>query len=153
MKTTLATVQSFFPAVKKVMDANRNARVEVTSKDVALSKKMNHKECAMAIACKKKFHLDGVIISRSVAYLIKGTQARRFKVGPSVSREIVSFDRGAGFAEGSYELAKISKTNRSDAVRNPARLNPDRSHVSKSIQKRFMHRTTNIRNPIIARSE
>ncbi len=89
-------VQKFFPKVERVVDAHRNAAIEVTAKDSSSKAVRDHNACAMAVACKRKFHLDGVIISRSVAYLIKGTQARRFMLPDSVSREVVSFDRGGG---------------------------------------------------------
>lgn len=104
----LEKIQSFFPKVKKIVDAKKPASIEVTEKDCASKGLKDHTECAMAVACKRKFHLDGVIISRSLAYLVKGEQARRFLLPPSVSREIVSFDRGAGFAPGSYRLSAMT---------------------------------------------
>ena len=85
-------VKKFFPNVTRVVDASRNASIEVTTKDSQSKAVKDHNDCAMAVACKRKFHLDGVIISRTTAYLVKGTQARRFKLPSSVSREIVSFD-------------------------------------------------------------
>ena len=109
MATALQVVQKFFPNVKHVTDANRNAKIEVTKSDETNSKKKSHKTCAMAVACKRKFHLDGVIISVKRAYLIKGNRARRFNLPESVSREVTSFDRGGGFEPGEYELAKIPK--------------------------------------------
>jgi len=108
MATALQVVRKFFPNVKSVKDATSNARIEVTKADEANSKKKSHKTCAMAVACKRKFHLDGVIISANMGYLIKGTQARRFELPPSVRSEVVSFDRGGGFEPGEYELSKPS---------------------------------------------
>lgn len=98
------------------MDSSRNAKIEVTKGDEATSRKKSHKGCAMAVACKRKFHLDGVIISRNRAYLVKGTQARRFTLPPSVSREVVSFDRGGGFEPGEYQLSKIPEGMKLDRV-------------------------------------
>lgn len=140
--STLSTVQKFFPQVERVVDAQRIARIDVTPKDAASKGVKKHETCAMAVACKRKFHLDGVIISRSVAYLIKGKQARRFQLPPSVAREVVSFDRGAGFATGSYHLAAISPTTRSDTKR---KEKPNRKHIGESITKRFRHVTTDVR--------
>jgi hypothetical protein len=106
MHTALKIVQSYFPGVESVKDSRGKVKVEVTKGDVSTSKRKKHAECAMAVACKRAMKLDGVIISTSTAYLIKGKQAIRFHVPNSVSREVVSFDRGATFEPGTYELMK-----------------------------------------------
>lgn len=146
----LNTVKKFFPNVKRVVDANTNAYVEVTSKDVSLSKLKNHKQCAMAVACKRKFHLDGVIIAKSVAYLIKGNKARRFHVPESVAREVISFDRGAGFSPGTYALQKISPQNLMGA-RTGSNKKVKRNDHSGSIVTRFVHKTDNVRVQVNAK--
>jgi hypothetical protein len=102
-------VQKYFPEVLKVMDAKANVKVEVTKHDDTVATRKAHKTCAMAVACKREMKLDGVIISVGTAYLVKGKKAIRFKMPERASREIVSFDRGSGFATGSYELRKPSK--------------------------------------------
>ncbi len=56
--------------------------------------------------------MDGVIICVKTAYLIKGTKAIRFSNPESVSREVTSFDRNAGFEPGTYHLGKVSPSNR-----------------------------------------
>lgn len=143
MSQALNVIKKFFPKVTNVVDATRNATIEVTKKDAASKAVKDHNGCAMAVACKRKFHLDGVIISRSMAYLIKGTQARRFELPETVSREVVSFDRGAGFAVGRYELAKVAPQNRLDRERKKRTTwvaNRDGS------PKRKRHITTNVRS-------
>jgi hypothetical protein len=96
----------------------------------------------MAVACKRKFHLDGVIISRSTSYLVKGTIARRFKVPESVSREVVSFDRGSGFSPGTYELQRVPPSSRfgirPGRTAKNRKSNPDKP-------KRFRHITDKVR--------
>jgi hypothetical protein len=140
--SALNNVRKFFPQVKTVVDSTRNAVIEVTRGDASSRAVKNHSACAMAVACKRKFKLDGVIISRSVAYLIKGNKARRFKLPESVSREVVSFDRGAGFQPGKYHLEKIPESvklgNRHGRV-----LNKDRNRNVVEGQSR--HVTTNAR--------
>lgn len=103
---SLRTVQKFFPNVTTVHDARSHIQVEVTKADDKTSKKHRHVECAMAVACKRKFKADGVIIARSIAYLIRGKTAIRFGVPTSVEREVTSFDRGAGFDPGIYSLTR-----------------------------------------------
>ena len=110
MPYTLQIVQRFFPQVQKVVDATRDQAIEVLPSDAASEGKKNHAQCAMAVACKRALHLDGVIISRTTAYLIKGKLARRFMLPVTVAREITSYDRGAGFSVGKYHLARIPKS-------------------------------------------
>lgn len=135
-------VRMFFPKVTRVVDATRNATIDVTSTDANSKAVKNHAACAMAVACKRKFQLDGVIISRTTAYLIKGTRARRFRLPESVSREVISFDRGAGFAAGKYALAKIPPGGRLGA--RPARGKDNAKRDGKP--KRERHFTTNVRS-------
>lgn len=140
----LSIVKRFFLNVENVIDAKGNARIEVTKGDCNSKAVRSHGECAMAVACKRQLHLDGVIISRSVAYLVKGKTARRFMLPPSVSREVVSFDRGAGFEPGTYELAKVSESTKLGA--RPERLKDDRNHANQNKVKRFSHYTTKARH-------
>lgn len=143
MPSALQIVQKFFPGVKTVVDAERNARIEVTSKDEATSRKKSHKGCAMAVACKRKFHLDGVIISVNRAYLVKGDRARRFQLPPSVSREVVSFDRGGGFEPGDYELSKVGEGTKLGVSRNIKSNGSKHSHVGATAK--MSHKTGGVR--------
>ena len=61
----LGIVRKFFPHVAAVHDALTNTQIEVTKADASSRAVKNHNACAMAVACKRKFKLDGVIISRS----------------------------------------------------------------------------------------
>lgn len=99
-------LKKLFPQVRKVEDAKDGVMIEVTKEDAKTSKRYKHSECAMAVACKRKFEVDGVLIARSISYLVKGDTAIRFNTPESVSREVTSFDRGAGFEPGVYHLAK-----------------------------------------------
>jgi len=117
-RRSLAIVQKFFPKVTTVKDGTDDLEVEVTKQDATSSRKKDHNNCAMAVACKRKAKADGIIISISMAYIIKGNTATRYQVPNSVGREITAFDRGARFAEGNYELkAQMSHTASTVAVR------------------------------------
>lgn len=141
--SALTVVKKFFPKVKSVVDATKPADIRVTPKDAASKAVKDHVACAMAVACKRKFHLDGVIISRTTAYLIKGKQARRFQVPNSVSREVVSFDRGGGFAPGRYRLIPFSPTRRL-GVKAPG-TDSFKTDKPKPAESRFRHITANVR--------
>jgi hypothetical protein len=101
----LAIVQKYFPNVQSVEEADKPIHIEVTKQDSNSAAVRNHEGCAMAVACKRKMKADGVIVSIGTAYIVKGKKAIRYRVPTAVQREIVSFDREAGFAPGDYVLA------------------------------------------------
>ena len=110
MSSALYTVRHFFPKVKSVRDAVEDAFFEVTARDSNSAAVKDHAACAAAVACKRQFAADGVIISTTTAYIVHGNKAVRYQLPESVSREVISFDRKAGFREGKYELHKPPKS-------------------------------------------
>lgn len=108
MPDSLTMVRKFFPEVNRVTDAHKSAVIEVTKADARPAGRNKHQDCAVAVACKRKFHLDGVVISRAIAYLIKKKTATRYLVPQGVQRELIAFDRGGKFYPGEYELQKPS---------------------------------------------
>lgn len=100
----LRIVRHYFPRVTRVNDADKPITVEVTRADVDWANDKDHKTCALAVACKRVFHLDGVIIGLTRSYLVKGTVATRYSNPEGLTREITSFDRHAGFDTGIYRL-------------------------------------------------
>lgn len=139
-------VQRHFPKVTKIIEAKENLEIEVLPVDDKNSKRRDHEACAMAVACKRAYKADGVIISRSVEYLVKDNLAVRFFIPESVSREIVSFDRGGAFNPGVYHLRKPSE---SDTLGYRQEVNEDREekhgHTDKRAKKAKLHRTQGIR--------
>ena len=142
----LGIVQKYFPGVTKIADARANVKVEVTKHDATVATRKAHKICAMAVACKRKLNLDGVLISMGTAYLVKGKKATRFHMTQRASREIVSFDRGSGFAAGEYELRRPGPSSRL-GMRAGRTLSPSRNHESSGIRKRHL-RTTGVRTAL-----
>lgn len=101
---TLRTVQAHFPNVESVDDGRDDVVVEVTKRDCSKAARKNHNACALARACEHMVGVDGAIISRSTAFLVAGRTALRYLLSSAAAREIVSFDRGAGFTPGEYIL-------------------------------------------------
>jgi hypothetical protein len=101
-----------FPQVKHIVDATEQLQVEVAAYDRVTGKVKNPQDCAMARACRRKFGLDGAIISLASAYLIKGDTAVRYKVPATLAREVVTFDRNKNFAPGTYLLGCFAPSNR-----------------------------------------
>jgi hypothetical protein len=100
----LSIVRAYFPGVHTVVDGHRPITIVVTPEDNRDSVVLDHRNCALAVACKRQQKADGVIIGIKTAYLIKGKVATRYNLGESTSREIVSFDRNGGFFDGNYDL-------------------------------------------------
>lgn len=114
-KSALSIVQKYYPAVLKLADANRSFDVRVTARDCKSGNSNAPDDCAMAVACKREY--DGAIISKAIAYLIKGDTAYRYRVPSSVRTEIVSFDRNHGFQPGDYYLKAPQPTERLIALK------------------------------------
>lgn len=136
----LTIVQKYFPDVKEVHDADEDFPVEVTAADSRTARTKDHNNCAMAVAVKRQAKAKGVIISVKKAYIIKKEGAVGYNLPESVSREIVSFDRKAGFAEGSYNLSKPGLQSRLGG-RKPI----TKGARSPNYKKRKFHLTSNIR--------
>lgn len=142
----LGIVRKFFPNVTSVTDATKPVTIEVTKRDAASEGKKDHKACAMAVACKRKLHLDGVVISRSVAYLVKDAVATRYGVPEQVAREVVAFDRGGAFEPGEYRLDKPTRIKLLGAAKD-ADGRPEHSKT-KAGRGEPHHMTTNIRTAL-----
>jgi|SRR5579871_4790215 len=140
MATALAIVQKVYPFVDKVTDATEALQVEVTPSLNKLATIKNHKKCAIAVACEKKFALDGVVIGLRTAYLVRGTKAIRYRLPENVSREIISFDRKGGFEPGQYTLNAPAKSERLGSI-------PYNGHKSRGggKKRKAPHVTTNVR--------
>jgi hypothetical protein len=141
-------VQKFFPNVQNVEDGRDDVLVEVTSRDVAWAARKNHNHCALARACEKMVGVDGAIISRVCAYLIAGSTAIRYHLSTAAAREIMAFDRGAGFAPGEYLLKAVPKSNRF-GVRSPKAGRPSKAPK----ERRRWHLTKGLRSSMAGHSK
>jgi hypothetical protein len=139
MPTALGIVKQFFPQVEDVKDAKHPLLVEVTKNDNKSAKVRDHKACAMAVACKRAEKADGVIVSVMTAYVIKGNTATRYRLPQSVSREVVSFDREAGFEPGEYTMSPPVPTSRLGSMRGTG------VHTGTGKKITRVHRTSRIR--------
>lgn len=134
----LRIVQRHFPKVTLVNDAIKPAIIEVTPLDASSKAVKNPQLCAYARACQRKFNADGVIIGLTTSYIIRGATATRYLNPATVSREIVSFDRNAGFEEGSYLLSAVNPCRRLGV--------PHRGgQATGKATPRFRHAMTNVR--------
>jgi len=152
-RIALSVVRKFAPGVKKVSDADGDLVINVTDRDSRTSTKKAHGGCALAMAAKRQQGAAQVIISSSIAYVIKGTHATRYKVPEAAGREVVSFDRGAAFEAGDYVLKAPPKSMRlgSRAERANNGHGGDSYHNGNAA-KRFIHKTANIRKNLRARA-
>lgn len=143
--TSLTMIRRYFPKVESIRDATRQAIVEVTNSDNSNADVRSHRTCALAIACKRYFEADGVIIGLTTSWIVSGKTATRYMNAGTVSREITSFDRNAGFDAGLYLLTPASTSSRLGAVRSN---NNHRQSTKKGIRT-FRHFTRNVRTSLI----
>ncbi len=141
-KSALSIVKKYHPDVKRVVDAKEPLTIIVTAADCRNAKIGAPDACAMSKAL-NHIH-DGAIVSLSVAYVIDGDKATRYKVPNSVSREIVSFDRNKKFAPGEYWLSAPSEMEKLGARNRPQNVKVRKPEYT-GIKKRY-HRTTGIRS-------
>jgi hypothetical protein len=138
-------LRRFFPLVEKVQDADKPVIVEVTATHVANADVKSHRTCALALACKEFFHADGVVIALTTSWIIRGRTATRYRNAGTLSREITSFDRKAGFDIGFYLLTPASPSNKLGTKR---AYDPVRRAKRKTEGKAFRHFTRNVRSTI-----
>lgn len=150
-RIALGVVRRFAPKVTSVRDADDDLLVNVTKQDEKASKKKDHNECAMATAVKRQEKASSVIISSSTAYVIRGTEAVRYKVPEAVSKEVVSFDRGASFEAGDYKLKAIPKSGRLGTYRGRDTRTDNSRPKTGGAAKRFIHHTINVRESLKAK--
>jgi hypothetical protein len=142
----LRMLRKYFPKVSSVVDADKGVIVEVTTKDVANSNVKDHTTCALALACTRFFKADGVVIGLTTSYIIKGTMAIRFQNAGTTSREIVSFDRKAGFDTGFYHMTPYCRSSRLDRIRYES--DPATPKKTPSGVRAFRHYTGNVRTTL-----
>lgn len=87
-----------------IVDAKTAVRIMVTATDVVNAQKANSKSCALARAAARLPDVEKAFFFRGTAYLQRHSKMERFVLPPSVTREIVCFDRTRVFAPGSYQL-------------------------------------------------
>lgn len=142
MKSALKIVQKYYPEVTKVIEAKKDATIEVTEADCKGARKKSPNSCALARAYSREY--DGAIVSLSTAYLIKDGVATRYQVPQAISRELVSFDRHHDFAPGEYKLKRPSKSFKL-RPRGDRPLKPERHNTTYQQNKPRNHKTAGIR--------
>ncbi len=139
-------IRKMFPNVTNVVNSKEPIRVEVSRSDSQNASSKDPMNCAMARACKRKYKLDGVIISLSTAYLIKGETATKYKVPASLSREVVTFDRSKSFEPGEYMLSRVPPSEMVGYDGGDRRSPHTKKGKKTGPATRFFHKTENVRH-------
>jgi len=145
-KAHLTKIQKLFPKVTTITDATESLTVEVRARDNRRGTPKHPSDCAMARACKRELGLDGAVISLSKAYLIRGSVATRYIVPPSLSKEVVVFDRSHSFEPGTYQLSKVPATRRIGRGGGGEHSDGSGDKPKKPVVKVIRHLTTGVRN-------
>jgi hypothetical protein len=104
LSNVLATVQSYYPQVERVVDATSKLAIRVGKADFSSAKRADPNGCALARACQHTTGVDGALITRSVAYIIDDTTAIRYRIRTHDRAKIRMFDKRGDFAPGDYIL-------------------------------------------------
>lgn len=121
-----------------LVDARARMFVAVTAEDVVLAKKANSKLCALSRASMRITGVNAAYFFRTFAFLEFEDKMIRFRLGNSVQKEILSFDRAKIFAPGIYQLSPIregdtrrykNKANNNRRWRERLKLKPKRAYA------------------------
>jgi hypothetical protein len=107
MSATFVTKRAHERELEEV-DAKKPLAVEVTARDIKLAKAKNSKECALARAVKRSMPVKAAYFLRTTAWLEFEDKMVRYRLPPSVQKEIVSFDRNKMMSTGEYVLSPVS---------------------------------------------
>ncbi len=88
-----------------LVDAAEDVALVINKHDVTTSKKKDPASCAAALAGRREFKTDvRVYMSRMYVKDAKKKRWIRFITPMSITKEIISFDRGASFEPGEYTM-------------------------------------------------
>ncbi|HWS65725.1 MAG TPA: hypothetical protein VN325_23445 [Steroidobacteraceae bacterium] len=108
---------------KKVRDAKSKLMINIVKRDVDNAAKMDPGNCAISRAVKRCAHAHQVIVHRSRTYvqMNQGSDWLRYETPESAARELISFDRGAGFQEDNYTLRPVRPSAREGMLKDRKR--------------------------------
>lgn len=134
----------------KVVDATEPLQVNVKQADIDKAQQKNSKCCAFVRACEREMPIEAAFFFRSTAYLEYPDKIVRYKLPPSVEREIVAFDRSKDMEPGVYQLSAVCRKQTLKAKAKYRATLPRGKHSSKGIlpkgrKQSLIHRTTNVR--------
>lgn len=126
-----------------VVDAGKDIKLSVTPADIRGSSKKNPGQCAAARTLSRELETEArVFLTRTYIKDKKAKTWVRYLTPASISREIVSFDRGSQFEPGEYVIKAPSAGQRLGYDRGP-------SSEDQRTGKRFqspVHKTVSVRD-------
>ena len=143
------------------VDGKGKLPIIVTTDDIKHSSKKDPRNCAYAVAAKRKIPgVRAAFFFRTTAWLQFKDKLVRYSLPPSMQKEIVAFDRAKKMEPGTYCLVAPTKTKsiadihkRYEADKRLAKkagmkvskLRANRGHHKRKIKRGVIHATTNIR--------
>src|SRR3990167_6395415 len=133
----------------KKVDARSPLRIEVTKREISTASKKDPSCCAFANATKRQHDIKAAYFFMSTAWVERGDGTLvRYRLPPSMQKEIVAFDRNKTMEPGDYQLVAFGKTSRMSAFkkRPSAKKRRAADRTPKTTRKQSVrHRTTNVR--------
>jgi hypothetical protein len=143
-RSALAIVQKFYPNVTKVVDATKDLKVEVQSRDISNVNRRKHNKCVFAEVCKREDIADGVVVALKTVYVVHGDTAKRYRQNESTAREIIAYDRGGSFAAGKYVFKAPAAYDKLENIPSKSKSRRDRKNP-KFKKAGFRHITAEVR--------
>lgn len=129
-----------------IVDATEDMVLEVRPADIKKGAAKTPEGCAFARACKRqnKGQVVGAHFYRTTAWVELPDKIVRYRLPPSMTQEIVAFDRGGPMEPGLYKLKAPAGTTKLGSNRNKK---PADRHSSPGTNppKHFVHATGNVR--------
>jgi hypothetical protein len=116
----------------KVVNAAKPLKITITKRDVTLGANKDPAACAAARALVRQTGCTQARVHLGRTYLQEDDKWVRYNTPESIRSEIVSFDRGGGFAPGEYTLPACQPSHRASGKRQGSNRRP----VSKKMKKK-----------------
>jgi hypothetical protein len=126
-------------------DAKKPIKIEVSASDITNATRKNSRQCAFACAAKRGIpKVKHAYFFRTTAWLEYADRLVRYRLTPSMQKEVVAFDRGGAVAPGKYTLEPFSaaQTMKAMAKKNQQ---PKRSHAKTGKRAKKPHRMALVR--------
>jgi hypothetical protein len=128
------------------IDAVKPLAVEVTAQDIKLAKAKNSKECALSRAVKRNMPVKAAYFLRTIAWLEFKNKMVRYRLPPSIQKEIVSFDRNKMMSTGEYVLSPVSPTQAHKPRSRPRAKSSGKTVIERSKRSVKAHRLVDVRS-------
>lgn len=136
-------------------DARKPMAIELLKEDIGKARQLDHHSCAFAMACTRSVKgATGAYFFRTTGWLQFKDKLVRYRLPPSMQREIIVFDRLGTMAPGVYVMSPPRGNDRISKIRERSKKRPGRHKpTGKGPKRKFRHYTTMVRGQGLAENQ